>query len=311
MEPAVLTGMVLSPSARHAARRLFVAALWALTGLAVPAPAPAEDAPLPVSTSELCLLLRGGCTGAEVLRDTAGRPLLDPLDANAEKLLRDAGADPALIAALRRSHPAATPAQAQAERVRQEDLARQRIDAWEADQARLRDASQAALDASMATRAQEARQNMANRLRGKLVIYRDQRIQTYDDSRLPDKKQFAFYFATRVDPACQKFTPQLLKFYGKYAATHPEFELVFISKDYSSLEMETDVRNYAMPWPALDYPHLSEEKELTAPGEGVPLPRLFVVDGAGHLLADSVTDGPKHVLDVLSQSAGDTAVAGR
>ena len=140
---------------------------------------------------------------------------------------------------------------------------------------------------------------MANLLRGKLVVYRDQRIQTYDDSHLSGKKQFAFYFAARVDPACQKFTPLLAKFYGKYAATHPEFELVFISKDFSSLEMETDVRAYDMPWPVLDYPRLSEEKNLAAAGDG-PLPRLFVVDGTGHLLLDSGTDGPKHVLDVLS-----------
>ena len=300
--------MVLSSSARHTAkRRLCLAVLWALTGLSAAAPAPTGDALPPVSTSELCLLLRGGCTGAEVLRDTAGRPLLEPLDADAEKLLRDAGADPAFITALRRSHPVATPAQAQAERARQEELAQKRIDAWEINQTRLREASQAALEASLAARAQEALQNMARQLRGKLVIYRDQRIQAYDDSHLPDKKQFAFYYASLADPACRKFTPQLVKFYEKYAPAHPEFELVFISKDYSGLEMETDVRDYVMPWPALDYAHLSEEKELTRPGDG-PTPRLLVVDGAGRGIVDSVVDGryvgPQHVLDVLSRGPG-------
>ena len=295
-------------------QRFFCAALWALTCLGVPAPAPAGETPLPLSTSELCLLLRSGCTETEVLGDTTGRPLLEPLDANAEKLLRDAGASPALIAALRRSHPVATPAQAQAERARQEELARQRIDAWEINQGRLREASQAALQASLAIRAQEALQNMARLLRGKLVIYRDQRIQTYDDSHLPDKKQFAFYFAALADPGCRKFTAQLVKFYEKYAPAHPEFELVFISKDYSSQEMETDVRDYCMPWPALDYARLSEEKDLAKVGDG-PLPRLFVVDGAGHLLVDSVEDGryvgPQHVLDTLSQDPAVAAVAGR
>ena len=297
--------MVLSSSARHPPkRRLCVAALWALTGLATAAPTPVGSAPPPVSTPELCLLLRGGCTGAEVLRDTAGRPLLEPLDADAEKLLRDAGADPAFIAALRRSHPVATPAQAQAERARQEEIAQRRLDAWETNQTLLREASQAALEASQAARAQEALQNMARQLRGKLVIYRDQRIQTYDDSHLPDKKQFAFYYASLADPACRKFTAQLVKFYEKYAPAHPEFELVFISKDYSSLEMETHVRDYRMPWPALDYARLSEEKQLTRPGDG-PTPRLIVVDGAGRGVVDSVVDGryvgPQHVLDVLSQ----------
>ena len=305
--------MVLSSPTRHTAkRRLCFAALWALAGLATAAPTPAGDAPPPVSTAELCLLLRGGCTGAEVLRDTAGRPLLDPLDADAEKLLRDAGADAAFIAALRRSHPLATPAQAEAERARQEKLAQERIDAWEINQGRLREASQAALEASQAVRAQEALQNMARQLHGKLVIYRDQRIQTYDDSHLPDKKQFAFYYASLADPACRKFTAQLVRFYEKYAPAHPEFEVVFISKDYSSLEMETDVRDYRMPWPALDYACLPEEKHLTQPGDG-PTPRLIVVDGAGRGLVDSMVDGryvgPQHVLDVLSQGPDATVAS--
>ena len=302
--------MSLFPSAQ---RPLCLAVLWTLACLAVPALAAraGDDAPPPVSTSELCLLLRGGCTDAEILGDTAGRPLLEPLDAGAEKLLRDAGAGQGLIDTLRRSRPVATRAQAEAEHARQEALAEQHVAAWEANQARLREASQAALQASLATRAQEALQNVARLLRGKLLVYRDQRLQNYDDSRLSDKKQFAFYVAALADPACRKFTPQLVKFYERYAPAHPELELVFISKDYSSLEMESDVRAYAMPWPVVDYPRLSEDKNLSQLGGA--LPRLLVVDGAGRKVVDSFEDGqyvgPQHVLDVLTHNAESSVAA--
>ena len=218
---------------------------------------------------------------------------------------------PALIDALRRGHPVATLEQAQGERARQDEIARQRTDAWEVNQARLREAAQAALQTSLAVRAQEALQNMSHLLRGKMVIYRDQRMQTYDDNHLPEKKQFAFYCASLADPACRKFTPQLVKFYTQYAPVHPEFELFFISKDYSSFEMEADVRDYVMPWPALDYPRLTEEKDLARLADGA-LPRLLVVDGAGRTLQDSFVDGryvgPQHVLEELSR-ASEAAVA--
>jgi hypothetical protein len=154
---------------------------------------------------------------------------------------------------------------------------------------------------------------MANLVRGKLVVYRDQRMQSYDDSHLPEKKRFAFYFATLANPLCRKFTPQLVKFYAQYAPAHPDFEIIFVSKDYSSFEMEADVRAGPMPWPAFDYPQLSEEKDLLQLGDSI-LPRLLVVDGAGRVLVDSFVEGnyvgPQHVLDVLSQNAPTIASTG-
>ncbi len=269
-------------------------------------------APPPVSTAELCLMLHAGSTPAEILRDTAARPLLEPLDANAEKLLRDAGADPALVATLRRTHPVATPAQAQAEHARQEAIARQRTESWEANQERLMEDSHAALQATIAARAQEAQGSMSRQLRGKLVVYRDQRMQAYDDDALTNKRQFAFYFAKLSDRACYKFTPQLVKFYAEYTAAHPEFEVVFVSQDVSSMEMETDVRAYPMPWPALAYARLAEEKDLAQAGRSV-LPRLLVVDGTGRMTLDSFVDGqyagPQYVLDALKKRDDADALA--
>ena len=70
----------------------------------------------PVTVKELCLMLRSGYTGDEVLRETSGRPLLEPLDDPNEKLLRAAGADTRLVDALRATHPALSADEAAAAR---------------------------------------------------------------------------------------------------------------------------------------------------------------------------------------------------
>ena len=64
-----------------------------------------QAAPRPVSVQELSLLLRSGYTGDEALKETAGRPLLTPIDAAAEHALLDAGADARMIASLRNDPP--------------------------------------------------------------------------------------------------------------------------------------------------------------------------------------------------------------
>ena len=83
----------LSPSVRLC--------LLASIFLLLAAPAGSRAAGQPVTVKDLCLMLRGGYTGDEVLRETAGRPLLEPIDATAEAALRAAGADAKLIAALK------------------------------------------------------------------------------------------------------------------------------------------------------------------------------------------------------------------
>ena len=282
--------------------------LLTLCFLSLPAPATrlrAADS-RPVTIKELSLMLRGGYTSDDVLRETAGRPLLDPLDAAAEKTLVQAGADARLINALKTNRPALTDAQAADARQHQADLDRRKLEAWEDNSARLMQVHKQAAENVAATRKQAMLGKMAENLRGQLVTLQPGGLQPYDPNALAGKKLFAFYFAALTNPQCGKFTPQLVRFYQDFAPRHPAFEVVFVSMDRSGFNMENAMRQDAMPWPALGFDHLAQQPDLVSLGKQVT-PRLTLLDGAGRVVSDSVVDGkyvgPQHVLDDLTRLA--------
>jgi nucleoredoxin len=128
------------------------------------------------------------------------------------------------------------------------------------------------------------------------------------DDAIGKKKLIAFYFAAQWCVPCRKFTPQLVEYYNRVAAQHPEFEIVFYSFDKSAAEMEGYMRESNMPWPAIDYEKLREKGELLrAAGDGIP--SLFLVESTGKLLSSSYSGsqylGPQKVLADL-----DTIFAG-
>ncbi len=262
--------------------------------------------PQPVTIKELGLMLRGGYTSDDVLRETAGRPLLEPLDAAAEKTLVQAGADAHLINALKTAHRTLSDDELAAVHQRQADLDQRKLAAWEDNQSRLFAANKQAADNIQVERKQVMLGKMAGQLRGQLVTANAVGLQPYPSDALAGKKLFAFYFAALNNPACGKFTPQLLKFYQDFAPKHPAFEVVFVSQDRSGFNMENYMRQSAMPWPALGFDHLAQQADLAALGKQV-IPRLTLIDGEGRIVSDSVVDGkyvgPQHVLDDLTHLA--------
>ena len=278
--------------------------LGLLLALCLGARLPARAAgPQPMTIKELSLMLRGGYTSDDVLRETAGRPLLEPLDAAAEKTLVQAGADAHLINTLKTAHRTLSDDELAAIRQRQADLDHQKLEAWEGNQARLLAANKQAAESVQSTRKQEMLGKTAANLRGLLVTAGDNGLQPYAPDALAGKKLFAFYFASLNNPPCSKFTPQLVKFYQDFAPKHPAFEVVFVSQDRSAFNMENHMRQSAMPWPALGFDRIAQQPDLAALGKQV-VPRLTLIDGAGRLVSDSVVDGkyvgPQHVLDDLA-----------
>ena len=276
-----------------------------LVGLAAPALAQ-TPAPKPLTVPELTLLLHGGYTGDEILRETAGRPLLTPLDATAEQTLRAAGADQHLLDTLRTNRRALSDAEAAAARQQQAVLADREAQTRADYASRLVEANREALVAHQAVRKQQALGQLATQLRGKLVSLRDGTLRASDDNVQDSKKLYAFYYAAGASAPCRQFTPQLVAFYQDFAPKHPAFEVVLIDLDRSAESMESFVRQAALPFPALAFDQREGQTGLMKMAQGT-LPRLVLVDGEGRLVADSYEDqkyvGPQHVLDELIRLA--------
>ncbi len=259
----------------------------------------------PVSIQELSLLLRSGYTGDEVLKETAGRPLLAPIDAAAEHALLDAGADARTVTALRDGRRVASVTEAADTQQRQAAVEQHRLESWEADQARRAEAGRQAVQTKFAARREDELRQVANGLHDKLLVCTDGRLGPYNDAALANKKIFLFYTAAASDKASRQVTPQLAEFYKKFAPAHPEFEIVLLSADRSAADMERAMQFAAMPWPALAWEQLAKQPDLAALGKD-GLPRLVLIDGSGRKLADNFENGkfvsPQHVIDVLTGS---------
>lgn len=149
----------------------------------------------------------------------------------------------------------------------------------------------------------------ARRIANMLVSYDGGAMKPFPSQKLAGVRYFAIYRSAHWCPPCRRFTPELVKFYEKTKREHPEFELVFVSRDKSAEAMEEYMKVMSMPWPALEYRLVdsSAGKVLTNyPGTGIP--NLMLVDSDGKLLSSSYVGedyvGPhkvmKDIQDVLS-----------
>jgi len=147
-----------------------------------------------------------------------------------------------------------------------------------------------------------------NFVKGDLVRPRNGNLVHADDDSLAQKKWILFYFSAHWCAPCRKFTPQLVEYYNRMAAQHPEFEIIFYSFDKSASAMETYMREMNMPWPAIDYQKL-QAKEALKKNAGEGIPSLVLVDQTGKVISSTYVGkqnlGPAKVLADL-----DTIFAG-
>jgi nucleoredoxin len=121
---------------------------------------------------------------------------------------------------------------------------------------------------------------------------------------LEGKKLIALYFSAQWCPPCRKFTPELVEYYNRVASQHPEFELIFVSRDRSQFAMESYMHDTNMPWPAIDYQKLGETAGIGKyAGDGIPC--LVLIDSSGQVISDSFAGkqylGPQKVLSDLDK----------
>ena len=259
----------------------------------------------PLSLKDVSLMLRSGYSSDAVEREVAARHFIGTLDAAGEKNLVQAGASAALIGRLKLG-TFAVPASEQAA-VQTELAAKAQRRAAELEESRkLNTLYQARLAQTKNAPAPNgpASASTASLVKGVLVSSRNGVLRPYLDGELEKKKLIALYHSAYWCPPCRKFTPQLVAFYNRVAAAHPEFEVVFVSNDKSASAMENYMRGDQMPWPAVNFDKISGTAGLMKYfGESIPC--LVVVDENGKVVFDTYAGksyrGPEAVLNDLDQ----------
>ena len=272
--------------------------------LAATIPSAALGRSLPLTMKEVSLMLRSGYSSEAVQQEISVRRLAETCDAAAEKALRDAGAAPALIDAIKSGSYAISSAEAH---WAQDELAAQAAKRAR-DTERFRRLDTLYQDQLRRTRAAAPSKSgtpniLADHFKGDLVVWKNGSLARFDDEMFAKKKLIALYFSAYWCGPCRKFTPQLVEFYNRVAAQHPEFDIVFVSSDRSPLGMESYMRDMQMPWPAIDYARLPSKGALTKyAGEGIPC--LVLLDDGGKVISDTYAGkkyvGPEKVLTDLN-----------
>ena len=262
-------------------------------------------------------MLRSGYSSEAVQQELSVRHLAETWDPAAEKTLREAGAAPALIEAIKSGSYAISPAETH---LAQDELAAQAARRAQ-DAARFRNLDTLYQDQLRRTRAaapakSEIPSPLADHLKGDLVFLKNGNLARFDDYMLPKKKLIALYFSAQWCAPCRKFTPQLIEFYNRTAREHEEFEIVFVSLDRSASGMEMYMRDAKMPWPAIDFAKLPG-KEALKKYAGASIPCLVLLDDGGKVISDTYAGqkyvGPEKVLtdlDAILTKTPLTAIAG-
>lgn len=127
-----------------------------------------------------------------------------------------------------------------------------------------------------------------------------------EDAALGKRRLVALYFSADWCPPCHVFTPKLVNFYRAVRERHPEFEVVFVSRDNSDAEMLRYLRTSGMPFPAVRFTDLLGFAPALANVGGEALPSMVLLDArTGRVLADpyhgGIYLGPEKVLVELQR----------
>jgi nucleoredoxin len=257
---------------------------------------------LPLTASDISLMLRSGYSVPTIEAELATRHFADQLDEGKRSQLIKAGATTELLDAIESGKFAVPKDELEKARQKMEDQARER--ALMAEQAKRNDTLyQNQLLKQRARVVTQGPNTVADAASGNLVRFQNGNFVSCDDEELRQKKIYGLYFSAHWCAPCRKFTPQLVSYYNQITRDHPEFEIIFVSADKSAAAMATYMRDDSMPWPAIEYSKLANVPTLQKyAGSGIP--DLVIVDASGKVLADSFVGGKyvgaARVLDNLS-----------
>ena len=251
-------------------------------------------------------MLRSGYSSEALMRELSVRHFADKCDDATKKALTQSGASPALVRALS-AGAYAIPAE-ETIRAQQALAAESKRRAAAVEEARKFDTlyqHQLAQKRAAAPAPQGVGSNaLYPLLKGDLVCWRNGTINRFEDEPIEKKKLIAFYFSAHWCAPCRSFTPQLVDYYNRVAAQHPEFEIIFVSSDRSAFGFETYLKEARMPWPAIDFQKVGSKNEIVRYA-GAGIPDLELVDQTGKVLSSSYAGkeyrGPQKVLTDLDE----------
>ena len=260
-------------------------------------------ATLPLTTSDISLMLRSGYSVPTIEAELATRHFADQLDEGKRNQLIKAGATTELLDAIESGNLSVPKDELEKSRRKMDEQAAER--ALMAERAKRNDTlyQNQLLKQRARVVAHGSADAIAGAAKGNLVRLQNGNLVSCYDEELAPKQIYGLYFSAHWCPPCRKFTPQLVAYYNQIAHDHPEFEIIFVSADKSAEDMATYMRESGMPWPAIEYSKLANVPALQKyVGRGIP--DLVIVDASGKVLADSFVGGkyvgPGRVLDDLS-----------
>jgi nucleoredoxin len=263
----------------------------------------AMAATLPLTTSDISLMLRSGYSVPTIEAELATRHFADQLDEGKRNQLIKAGATTELLDAIESGNLSVPKDELEKSRRKMDEQAAER--ALMAERAKRNDTlyQNQLLKQRARVVAHGSADAIAGAAKGNLVRLQNGNLVSCYDEELAPKQIYGLYFSAHWCPPCRKFTPQLVAYYTQIAHDHPEFEIIFVSADKSAEDMATYMRESGMPWLAIEYGKLANVPALQKyAGRGIP--DLVIVDASGKVLADSFVGGkyvgPGRVLDDLS-----------
>jgi thiol-disulfide isomerase/thioredoxin len=254
-------------------------ALWAVAAVA---------APEPMTLKEVAMMLRSGIPKDEIIADAARRRLLEPIDAAGEAVLKGSGATEGFIAALKAGQFTVDPeTAARVIREREERARAARLQGLPARPAEPVGEPGRGPQAIISTGSPE----MYQRVWERLVRLRLGQWVAVPELELRKVRYFVFYFSAGWCGPCRAFTPQLAEYYRARKAEHPEFELIWVSRDRSAFNAKAYAKEFEMPWPAIRYDAI-DESILRYASSGIPY--LVIVRDTGEPILPQDHDG-KHI----------------
>ena len=260
-------------------------------------------ATLPLTTSDISLMLRSGYSAPTIEAELATRHFADQLDEGKRNQLIKAGATTELLDAIESGNFSVPKDELEKSRRKMEEQTAER--ALMAEKAKRNDTlyQNQLLKQRARMVAHGSADAIAGAAKGNLVRLQNGNLVSCYDEELASKQMYGLYFSAHWCGPCRKFTPQLVAYYNQIARDHPEFEIIFVSADKSADDMATYMRESGMPWSAIEYGKLANVPALQKyAGRGIP--DLVIVDASGKVLADSFVGGkyvgPGKVLDDLN-----------